>query len=55
MAEEEPKRVAGKEYGVAGDKQLQEIKAVHEATRLQAELAGYYYPPGATEPVLIEE
>ena len=40
-------RVVGGEYGVAGDQQLQEIKAVREA----AEIEGYYYPPGATEPV----
>lgn len=53
MAEEKPPngRVVGGEYGVAGKAQLEEIKAVREA----AELEGYYYPPGATEPVLIEE
>jgi len=42
-------REVGKEYGVAGDKQLQERKAERVAP------PGYYWPPGATEPVLIEE
>lgn len=34
-----------KEIGVAGEKQLEEKKA---------ERAKYYWPPGATEPILIE-
>ena len=44
-------REPGKEYGTAGDKQLQEIKARREAEHDPR----YYWPPGATEPVLIEE
>ena len=44
-------RVVGREYGVAGRVQLEEIKAVRAAAHDE----DYYYPPGATEPVLIEE
>jgi hypothetical protein len=40
-------RVVGKEYGVAGKAQLEEIKAVREASLPP----GFYYPPGATEPI----
>jgi hypothetical protein len=42
-------RAVGKEYGVAGPQQLAERKAARELPE------GYYYPPGATEPVPIEE
>jgi hypothetical protein len=53
MMEEKPPndRVVGREYGVAGKSQLEEIKAVRAAAALE----DYYYPPGATEPVPIKE
>jgi hypothetical protein len=47
-------RVVGREYGVDGKAQLEEIKAIRAATLVELELAGYYFPPGATEPVPIE-
>lgn len=54
MEDEKPAndRVVGKEYGVAGDAQLAEIKALRAAN---ASLNNHYYPPGATEPIVIEE
>ena len=45
-------RVVGREYGVAGKTQLDEIKAVRTAHALAN---NHYYPPGATEPIVIEE
>jgi len=48
-------REAGKEYGVAGGKQLREKKAEREALEAELLLAGFYFPSGATEPVPIEE
>lgn len=53
MTEEKPPngRVVGREYGVGGPEKLAEIKAIREAALPE----GYYYPPGATEPVPIEE
>lgn len=44
-------RVLGREYGIAGSVQLQEIKDIREAALPE----GYHYPSGATEPVPIEE
>jgi hypothetical protein len=53
MEDEDPPngRKVGVEYGVAGKAQLEEVKAVRAANDAILALAGYYYPPGATEPV----
>ena len=48
-------RVVGREYGVAGKAQLEEKQAEREALEAALLIAGFYFPPGATEPVPIEE
>lgn len=48
-------REVGKEYGVSGEQQLREKQAEREAERAALEQAGFYYPPGATEPVPIRK